>query len=97
MARMTIKRNSSGLSPLKLLRIFMNYSLFLMVLNTEYAGIDQSYDKVVNVCEDVRPVHKKLNSKKSQLFVFPGTFLAGYGVVCKNFLAYANDSICMGM
>ena len=90
---MTIKRSIS----VKTLSYY-DLQFVLMVRNTESAGIDQqSYDKVVNVCEDVRPVHKKLNSKKSQLFVFPGTFLAGYGVVCKNFLAYANDTICMGM
>ena len=78
----------------------MHYVLQFVFGGTQYsAGIDQSYDQVVNVCHDVRPVHKhkKLDSKKSPLFFFNGIFLAGYGVVCKNFLAYANDTICMGM
>ena len=75
----------------------MNYNLFLMVRNTESAGIDQSYDKVVNVCRDVQPALKKLDSKKSPLFFFPGTFSTGRGVLCVKILAYANNTICMGM
>ena len=69
----------------------MHYVLQFVFDGTQYsAGIDQSYDQVVNVCHDVRPVHKhkKLDSKKSPLFFFPGTFSTGCGVLCVKILGY---------